>query len=292
MGDQPAWAPDSTRLAFRRGDSVFVVGADGSGERRVAAGAQASWSPDGNWLAVLREGATYLVRADGFGERRIGVGRPIQWSPSGADLALLDSLGVLRLVTVSTGETRRVAEDASAAAVLPQWEGIATMLRVGRRSEVYVAESSGAHQNRLTQAQCNLYTAHCVHGTDRADRIVGTSSRDVVFPGSGDDTVRSGGGDDRIDTAYGRDAVYAGPGNDIVHTHGNDDLLVGGTGVDFLYPGNGEDRVSAGPGRDWVVTRADGRVDLIRCGAGLDAVYAESIDRIARDCETVRPPAS
>lgn len=64
-----------------------------------------------------------------------------------------------------------------------------------------------------------------------------------------------------------------------------------GLGVDFLYPGNGEDRVAAGPGRDWVVAQADGRVDVIRCGAGLDAVYAESIDRIARDCETVRPPA-
>jgi hemolysin type calcium-binding protein/WD40 repeat protein len=292
MGDRPAWAPDSERLAFRRGESVFVIGADGSGERRVTAGARASWSPDGDWLAVLREGATYLARVDGLGERRIGVGRAIQWSPSGADLALIDSLGVLRLVTLSTGGTRRVAEDAAAAAVAPHWDRIATVLRVGRRSEVYVSESSGAHPIRLTQAQCDLYTARCIHGTDRRDRIVGTSARDVVFPGGGDDVVRSGGGDDRIDTAYGRDVTYAGPGNDIVHTHGNDDVLFGGIGVDFLYPGNGEDRVFAGPGRDWVAAQADGRVDVIRCGAGLDAVYAETIDHVARDCETVRPPTS
>ncbi|HEU4865930.1 MAG TPA: hypothetical protein VFT76_06780, partial [Actinomycetota bacterium] len=72
--------------------------------------------------------------------------------------------------------------------------------------------------------------------------------------------------------------------------HGNDDVLVGGPGADFLYPGNGEDRIAAGPGRDWVVTQADGPVDVIRCGAGLDAVYAESIDRVDRDCESVRPP--
>jgi hypothetical protein len=39
-----------------------------------------------------------------------------------------------------------------------------------------------------------------------------------------------------------------------------------------------------------MVTKADGRVDVIRCGAGLDAVYAEPIDRVARDCETVRRP--
>jgi RTX calcium-binding nonapeptide repeat (4 copies)/WD40-like Beta Propeller Repeat len=291
IGDRPAWAPDSGQLAFRRGESVFVVGVDGSDDRRVTAGERASWSPDGDRLAVLRDQATYVVHADGLGERRIGAGLPIQWSSSGADVALLDSLGVLRIVSLSTGVTRRLAEDASAAAVSFEWDRIASVIRVGRRSEVYVAEASGEHPNRLTGTQCSLYTARCVHGTDRPDRILGTPGRDVVFPGAGDDNVRSGAGDDRIDTAYGRDAAYAGSGNDIVNTHGNDDVLVGGPGGDFLYPGNGEDRVAAGPGRDWVVAYADGRVDAIRCGAGLDAVYAESIDRTARDCETVRPPA-
>jgi WD40 repeat protein len=291
VGDRPAWAPDSTRLAFRRGDSIFVARVDGSGEQRVTAGEQALWSPDGDRLAVLREGATYLVQVDSEVERRVGAGRVFQWSPSGEDVALLDSIGVLHLLNLSTGRTRRVAEDASAAAVAPRWDRIATVLRVGRRSEVYVSESSGAHPTRLTRAQCDLYAARCIDGTNRADRLGGTSARDVVFPGAGDDLVRSGGGDDRIDTAYGRDAVYAGAGNDVIHSHGNDDVLFGGRGVDFLYPGNGEDRVVAGPGRDWVVTQADSRVDVIRCGAGLDAVYAETIDRIARDCETVRRPA-
>jgi hypothetical protein len=290
-GGRPAWAPDSRRLALPRGGSIFVVAVDGADERRVAAGEQAIWSPDGTRLAVLREQATYVMRVDGSGEQRIGAGRPIQWSLSGAEIALVDSIGVLRLVALSRGVTRRVAEDVSAAAVAPEWDRIASVIRVGRRSEVYVAEASGAHQNRLTATQCSLYTARCVQGTDRGDRIVGTPGRDVVFPGAGDDTVRSAAGDDRIDTAHGRDAAYAGSGNDIIHTHGNDDVLVGGPGVDFLYPGNGEDRVAAGPGRDWVVAQADGRVDVIGCGAGLDAVYAESIDRIARDCETVRPPA-
>jgi hypothetical protein len=292
VGDRPAWAPDSSRLAVRRGGSVFVVGLDGSGDRRVAAGERALWSPDGTLLAVFREGVSYLVAADGSGERPIGPGQPIQWSSSGADVALLDSLGVLRLVRLSTGATRRLAEDVSAAAVASEWDRIASVIRVGRRSEVYLTEAWGGPPNQITGTQCGLYTARCVHGTDRADRIVGTRRRDVVFPGAGDDSVRSGAGDDRIDTSYGRDAVYAGSGNDIVHTHGNDDVLVGGSGVDLLYPGNGEDRVAGGPGRDWVVTRPDRRIDVIRCGSGRDAVYAESIDRVARDCEMVRQPAS
>ena len=288
-GDRPTWSPDSSRLAYHRRGSIFVASPDGSGEHRLTAGTRASWSPDGAWVGVLRGGSAYLVRPDGSDERRIGAGEPTQWSHTGENVALLDSDGVLRLVSLSTGQTRRVAEDVAAAAVAPQWDRFATVLPAGRRSEVYVAEMD-ARPYRRTGTQCDLYAARCVHGTDRADRIVGTSGRDVVFPGAGDDRVRSGGGDDRIDTAYGRDAVYAGSGNDIVHTHGNDDVVFGGAGVDFLYPGNGEDRVSAGPGRDWVVTRADGRVDVIRCGAGVDAVHAESVDRIARDCETVRPP--
>jgi hypothetical protein len=124
------------------------------------------------------------------------------------------------------------------------------VLRVGRRSEVYVAEGTGGHPARRTASQCDLYTARCVHGTDHADRIVGTAARDVIFPGAGDDRVSSGGGDDRIDTTYGRDFVDAGPGNDIVHTFANDDLLLGGAGRDFLYAGNGEDVLRGGRGRD------------------------------------------
>jgi hypothetical protein len=287
-GDRPAWSADSAHLAYHRQGSLFVAASDGSGERRLTAGERASWSPDGSWVGVLRDGSAYVVRPDGSGERRIGPGEPTQWTHSGDDVALLDSAGVLRLVSVSTGETRRVAEDVAAAAVPPQRDRVATVLRVGRRSEVYVAEGTGARPARFTASQCGLYTAKCIHGTDRADRIVGTAARDVIFPGAGDDRVSTGRGDDRIDTTYGRDFVDAGPSNDIVYTHGNDDVLLGGAGTDFLFPGNGEDVVSGGSGRDWIEVSGDGRVDRVRCGPGKDAVHADQADRIARDCETVR----
>jgi RTX calcium-binding nonapeptide repeat (4 copies)/WD40-like Beta Propeller Repeat len=293
-GDRPAWSADSTRLAYVRQGSIYVAAADGSGERRLASGERASWSPDGAWIGVLREGSAYLVRPDGSEERRIGAGEPIQWSPSGDEVALLDSAGVLRRVSLSTGQTSRVAEDVSAAAVSPEWHPLATLvatvLRVGRRSEVYVSEGTGAIPARRTAPQCDLYTARCVHGTDRADRVVGTAARDVVFPGAGDDRVSSGGGDDRIDTTYGRDFVDAGPSNDIVYTQGNDDVLLGRAGRDFLIAGNGEDIVDGGPGRDWIVVAGDGRVDRVRCGAGKDFVDADPPDKVARDCERVRLP--
>lgn len=288
VGIRPAWSSDSSLLAYDRGGFVFVAGAEGSGERRLTAGERASWSPDGTWVGFVREGSAYLVRPDGSAERRIGAGEAIQWSPSGGEVALLDSVGVLRLVSLSTGQTRRVAEDVGAAAMAPEWDRIATVLRVGRRSEVYVAESNGAHPARFTASQCDLYTARCVHGTNRADRIVGTAERDVVFPGAGDDRVWGGDGDDRIDTAYGRDFVAAGAANDIVFAHGNDDRLYGGLGTDYLDPGNGEDVVDGGPGTDSISVAGDARVDRVRCGRGRDFVYADPVDRVARDCETVR----
>jgi Tol biopolymer transport system component len=86
-GGPPVWSPEGDRLAFIGGlpAAVFVVGADGSGLRRLAeVGARfiVVWSPDGArlaWLAFLsvdapgHPNATELVvgAADGSGSRTI-----------------------------------------------------------------------------------------------------------------------------------------------------------------------------------------------------------------------------
>jgi Tol biopolymer transport system component len=93
----PAIAPDGQRLAFvaqRRGRTqLYVMNADGTGARRVAAeldvrGAPA-WSPDGQWLAVAanRDGVPQLFKIP------VGSGTPVLlvkeystdpiWAPSG-----------------------------------------------------------------------------------------------------------------------------------------------------------------------------------------------------------------
>jgi subtilase family protein/hemolysin type calcium-binding protein/uncharacterized protein DUF11/WD40 repeat protein len=66
-------------------------------------------------------------------------------------------------------------------------------------------------------------------------------------------------------------------GNDILRGRAGNDLLDGGKGNDTLEGGAGNDRVIGGPGRD-----------TIRCGPGKDRVTADSKDRVAKDCETVR----
>jgi TolB protein len=51
------------------------VNADGSGLRRLTRNAAKlrwfAWSPDGRTIAFLRNGEVYIVKADGSGERRL-----------------------------------------------------------------------------------------------------------------------------------------------------------------------------------------------------------------------------
>lgn len=78
----PTWSPNGTRVAFRRGDAIVVINADGSNERVIAARASSApvWSPDSKLIAFARRPTTIVgnrpftssivvARADGGGER-------------------------------------------------------------------------------------------------------------------------------------------------------------------------------------------------------------------------------
>ena len=73
----PIWSPDGNRIAFtsyrRQGDgSVYVVGADGRGERWICdAGSPAAWSPDGNRILVASDGQITVIGTDGQHQRRL-----------------------------------------------------------------------------------------------------------------------------------------------------------------------------------------------------------------------------
>lgn len=70
---EPSWSPASDRIAFLRGDEVWVVDADGSDERFVTERAHGTprWSPDGDAMVFPRGPSIYVVPADGGEARRI-----------------------------------------------------------------------------------------------------------------------------------------------------------------------------------------------------------------------------
>jgi len=81
----PVWSPRGDQIAFRRDvgeeSDIFVVAADGSGERALATrsglDSDPTWSPDGGRLAFVStptagaEPALWTMAADGSGQRRL-----------------------------------------------------------------------------------------------------------------------------------------------------------------------------------------------------------------------------
>jgi len=84
----PTWSPDGARIAYRserNGDpEIWLMNADGSGQRRLADGLSPAWSPDGLRIAYASPGdqpcppgrgprcsGLSIMNADGSGQHRV-----------------------------------------------------------------------------------------------------------------------------------------------------------------------------------------------------------------------------
>jgi Tol biopolymer transport system component len=129
------WSPDGTRFAFTRGGRVFVMNADGSGVRQVAAAAAAAfwptaWSPDARKLAFTRgpNQGIGVVNADGTGEEVLVpdvTAAEVSWSPDGKSIAFRDDVFRIRIADNATGRVTLLKTGAVRGADYePDWQPV------------------------------------------------------------------------------------------------------------------------------------------------------------------------
>jgi TolB protein len=126
-------------VAFVRGNDLYVSGADGNDQRRLAQSASSpAWSPDGRKIAFVHGTGTasdvYVIDGDGSGLRRVtrtatSDEAPV-WSPNGRQIAL----------------ARKIP-----------FAGIGGKPGVGGNFEIFVMNADGSGQRRLTHEAARDY---------------------------------------------------------------------------------------------------------------------------------------
>jgi TolB protein len=158
----PAWSPDGRRLAFARGDGVFLVRRDGSGRVRIASGddpGEPAWSPDGRRVAFAVPGEVRVVDANGTGQRLLArgaeSGSSVAWSPDGRLIAFT---GMRRgvtgafLVNAEGGRSQLLAGGHLEPVWSPDGRTIAVVREGTRRQAgLFLIGAGGSSRRRLTR---------------------------------------------------------------------------------------------------------------------------------------------
>jgi Tol biopolymer transport system component len=155
-GRAPAWSPDGKTIAFVRGNAVFGIRPDGTGERRLTTAprktqAHLSWSPDSTRIAVSRGSDVYIVRADGAGETRLTRSSRAEtdptWSPDGTRIAYVDG-GTIAIVNAEGTGARRLPR---ASGISPAWspDSKSLVFATGDFSDSWLVNADGSGRRRL-----------------------------------------------------------------------------------------------------------------------------------------------
>jgi Tol biopolymer transport system component len=335
QGDQPAWSPDGSEIAVstslnghldivtgnKPGRDLYVVAADGSGERRLTQSAERgvadrgpTWSPDGIQLAFesfdrdrASESALYTVNADGRCEMRVsavGGWRP-EWQPlrgSATARRECSDLAVLAIGPTSLGPAARFR-------VRLMNDGTKPLSGMHLRSSASAATviSAAAREAACSVSRRGLDCRVSQLGVGASldvevlveARLLTRIKRKFVGPrisffatAKSSETSRTNNtlNVEVESTSCGTRSAGAGlirgtaSDNDICGRSGRDRIL-GLNGADRIWGGAGNDVLNGGPGNDIIDTGAGN--DVVSCGAGFDRVKVVGADKVARDCERV-----
>ena len=306
-GEAPAWSPQGDRLAFLRGEGLWVRRLSNGEERRLADVAvfspftQApvttpSWSPDGREIAFVGPGLKMSVaRSDGSSVRRLtsGLDRQVSpaWSPDGDRIAFIsdrgDSFDIWSIAPDGTG-TQRLT-DHPEDETLPVWSPDAARI-------VFIRETGKGYGEALLWVMGRHGGAESIIGDDAhafsqpawssdGSRLVYASGRECLrwglyvidFKTASQSRVTNPCrfvGTARRDKLKGTpflDFLVGLRGDDVLRGLGGRDKLTGGTGRDVLEGGDGADTIIARDGRRDVVRGGDDK-DSARVDRGLDVV--------------------
>jgi Tol biopolymer transport system component len=113
----PSWSPDGARIAFRSERSgepeIWVMNADGTGQRRLAAGLSPAWSPDGSLIAFSGRAGLSMIRPDGAGLRVLPHsegGEYPSWSPDGSRIAFNSNLTGDHIMYIARADGSKVVD--------------------------------------------------------------------------------------------------------------------------------------------------------------------------------------
>jgi Tol biopolymer transport system component len=113
----PSWSPDGARIAFRSERSgepeIWVMNADGTGQRRLAAGLSPAWSPDGSLIAFSGRAGLSVIRPDGAGLRVLPHsegGEYPSWSPDGSRIAFNSNLTGDHVMYIAQADGSKVVD--------------------------------------------------------------------------------------------------------------------------------------------------------------------------------------